>query len=161
MIITDQSTPLRKGTQASEDSSPPAGPPPPAYPGYQAINETHPSPPPAPAPPTLVITQRLREPAGNRFCKAFVVAILFWALFSLFVRTFVGMVSHRHGGWNNLVSRQVFVFPEESLTCLAYFTGRGRRWSRMALAGPRSHTYAWQRVSREVCAGRSLDASRS
>ncbi|TFY78474.1 hypothetical protein EWM64_g5533 [Hericium alpestre] len=90
MIVVDQSTPLRKGLD--EPAEAPAGPPPPAYPGYQAVDQ-----PPQPPPSLVTIHVNHRpEPARKRFCKALLAAVLIWMLAGIFIRSFAELVMHRH-----------------------------------------------------------------
>ncbi|KAI0261284.1 hypothetical protein BC834DRAFT_830545 [Gloeopeniophorella convolvens] len=95
MIVPDENAPLRKGNastppQQALEAEP--APPPPAYNDYQSTSRYI----PIPTEDSLLP----REPAHRRFIKAFLVAVLIWALIGIFISSFIDVVTGRHRRWD-------------------------------------------------------------
>lgn len=71
---------------------------PPSYSAPQSYPQPYPQVQPYPQPYSYNVTQ---ESAGQRFIKAFMVAVFIWLLFSLLVRSSISVLhgSHGHGDW--------------------------------------------------------------
>ena len=107
--LRDQAVALPQEPQPNEpllagQSSQPLGPPP-AYPGYQSTGyQSFPEPPPPP--PAQDYDER--EPAGRRFIKAFIIAVLIYALAGSIAGTIVNSSRpysrHGHQTWVSIPS---------------------------------------------------------
>ncbi|KAI0785797.1 hypothetical protein C8Q75DRAFT_722385 [Abortiporus biennis] len=102
MILPDDApeSPIKQAHALQEaeahSSAQPQNPPPPAYPGYSSYQQGNPlyipQPIPVPRPSSPIIVNDF-EPAGRRFIRAFIYAILIYALVGLFTGSLVEVAS--------------------------------------------------------------------
>ena len=88
MLVPNESTSVRKTDHQQMSPPPPGGPsPPPPYLSHQPESTTRHA--------VVATFERPQEPAGRRFIKAFLVAILIWFLTGTFVSSCLDMFGVR------------------------------------------------------------------